>query len=53
MGSHMEGGQRLQTALELITRKVEIETTMRVTRDNAGALLLLRQALPCILPCEN
>ena len=53
MGSHLERGQRLRTALELMTRKVEIETTMRVTGDNAGALLLLRQAIPCILHCEN
>jgi hypothetical protein len=53
VGSPMERVQRLRTALELLTRKVEIETTMRVTGDNAGALLLLRQAIPCILHCEN
>jgi hypothetical protein len=52
-GSHMEPGQSLWMALELLTRKVEFETTMRVTGDNAGALLLLQQALPCILHCEN
>ena len=53
LGSHMERGQPLQTALELMTRKVETETTMRVTGEDAGALLLLRQAIPCILHCEN
>jgi hypothetical protein len=53
MDSHMERIQQLRMALELMTRKVEIETTMRVTGDNAGALLLLRQAIPCILHCEN
>jgi hypothetical protein len=53
MGSHMERVQQLQTALELMTRKVEIETAIRVIGDNAGALLLLRQAIPCILHCEN
>jgi hypothetical protein len=53
MGSHMERGQRLRTSLELMTRKFEIETTMRVTGANAEALLLLRQAIPCILHCEN
>jgi hypothetical protein len=53
MGSHMECVQQLRMALELMTRKVEIETTMRVTGDNAGALLLQRQAIPCILHCEN
>jgi hypothetical protein len=26
---------------------------MRVTGDDAGVLLLLRQAIPCILHCEN
>jgi hypothetical protein len=26
---------------------------MRVTGDEAGALLFLRQAIPCILHCEN
>jgi hypothetical protein len=26
---------------------------MKVTRDNAGALLLIRQAIPCILDCKN
>jgi hypothetical protein len=38
-----------------MTWKVEIETIMRVTGDNAGALLLLllRQVIPCILHCEN
>jgi hypothetical protein len=49
----VERVQRLRTALELMTRKVEIETTMRVTGDNAGALLLLRQAIPFILHCDN
>jgi hypothetical protein len=35
MGSHMEQShQGLQTALELITRKVGSETTKRVTGDN-------------------
>jgi hypothetical protein len=53
MGSHMERVQQLRTALELMTRKVEIETTMRDAGDNAGALLLLRQAIPCILHCVN
>jgi hypothetical protein len=53
MGSHTERGNRLRKALELLTRKVEIETTMRVTGEDAGALLLLRQAIPCILHCEN
>jgi hypothetical protein len=53
MGSHTDRGNRLRTALELMTRKIEIETTMRVTGDDAGALLLLRQAIPCILHCEN
>jgi hypothetical protein len=53
MGTHAERRNRLRTALELMTVKVEIETTMRVTGDDAGALLLLRQAIPCILHCEN
>jgi hypothetical protein len=53
MGTHVERRNRLRTALELMTVKVEIETTMRVTGDDAGALLLLRQAIPCILHCEN
>jgi hypothetical protein len=53
MGSHIERVQQLRTALKLMTRKVEIETTMRVTGDNEGALLLLPQAIPCILHCEN
>jgi hypothetical protein len=53
MGSHADHGNWLCTALELTTRKIEIETIMRVTRDDARALLLLRQAIPCILHCEN
>jgi hypothetical protein len=54
MGSHMDRGQGLRMALELMTRQVEIETTMRVTGDNAGALLLLQQGMPCsILHHEN
>ncbi len=53
MDSHMEQGQRLRAALKPITREVEIETTMRDAGDNAGALLLLRQAIPCILHCVN
>jgi hypothetical protein len=41
-------------AMELMTLKIEIETTMRVTGDDAaGALLLLRQAISCILHCKN
>jgi hypothetical protein len=53
MGSHIDRRNRLRRALELMTVKIEIETTMRVTGDDAGALLLLRQAIPCILHCEN
>jgi hypothetical protein len=53
MGSHTDHGNQLRTALELMMRKIEIEMTMRVTRDDAGAHLLLRQAIPCILHCEN
>jgi hypothetical protein len=53
VGSHMDRSQGLQTALELMMRKVEIETTRRVTGDNAGALFLLQPAIPCILHCEN
>jgi hypothetical protein len=53
MGSHMERINRLRTALEIMTRKVELETTLRVTGKDAAALILLRQAVPCILHCEN
>jgi hypothetical protein len=52
-GSHMEHGQRLRTAPELMTQNVEIETRMRVTGEIAGALLLLQQAIPYTLHCEN
>jgi hypothetical protein len=53
MGTHQGRVDRLRTALELMTQKVELETTLKITGADAGALLLLRQAIPCILHCEN
>jgi hypothetical protein len=53
MGTHMEHGKQLWMALELMTQKVEIDTTMRVPGDDAGALLLLWQAIPWILHCKK
>jgi hypothetical protein len=53
MGSHSDRIDQVLTALELMTQKVELETTLKVTGDNATALILLRQAVPCILHCEN
>jgi hypothetical protein len=53
LGNHTERTKRLRSALELLTQKKEIQTTLRVTGENAGALMLLRQAIPCILHCEN
>jgi hypothetical protein len=53
MGTYDERVGRLCTALELMTKKIDMETTMRITGEQAGALLMLRQAIPCILHCEN
>jgi hypothetical protein len=32
-----------------MTKKVELETTLKITGADAGALLLLRHVMPCIL----
>lgn len=49
MGSHTKCVGWLCTTLELISKSIEIEMTMRVTGDDAGVLLLLQQAIPYIL----
>jgi hypothetical protein len=41
MGSHSDRIDGVCTALELMTQKVELETTLKVTGDNAAALILL------------
>jgi hypothetical protein len=53
MGSYNDRVDQLHAALELMTQKVELKTTLKVTGDNAAALILLQQAIPCILHCAN
>jgi hypothetical protein len=43
----------LRTSLELTAKNVSLKTMLIVTGENAAALILPQQGIPCILHCEN